>query len=413
MPTPAARVLSTVALDSLTPKAAQYEERDAKIIGLRLVVQPSGFKSWVVRYTVKGRDRKLTIGPYPRVRLAQARKLASAALRAVAEGKDPATEKIAARREASGEDTVGAAFETFAKLHLGKKRESTRAEVRRLFEKRILPKWRDRRLSDITRRDVLAVLDSMIASGAPVSANRALAAMSVFFNWCVGRDLLAHSPTAGIKRPTAQRSRDRVLSDDELTWLWRACERIGWPFGTITQLLILLGARRDEIRAMNESELDLQEARWLLPAERSKNHTAHLVHLAPLPLRIMKKSPRVVNKAGFVFSTNGKTAASGFSRAKRNLDKAMLEFARADAEALGDDPDKVKIAPWVVHDLRRTMASGMARLGVPLPVIERCLNHRGASFAGVAGIYQRHTFEREQADAFDKWAEHVAALIKS
>ena len=402
--------LETRAVAGLKPRAVAYEMADSRVVGLRIVVQSSGHRSWAVRYVFKGRTRKLTLGPFPRVSLKAARKLASAALLRVAAGHDPQAEKSAARREATGADSVGVLFEQFDKSHLGKKRASYAKEVRRLFDKRILPKWRDRRISEIKRRDVLQILDSMIASGAPISANRTLAALSAFFNWAVARDVLEHSPTAGVKRPTAQRSRDRVLTDDELAWLWRACERIGWPFGPIIQLLILLGARRDEIRAMTESELE--EGRWLLPAERSKNHVAHLVHLAPLPLRVIKESPRVVNGAGYVFSTNGKTAANGFGRAKRNVDKLMMEFAREAAEALGDDPAKARIPPWTLHDLRRTMASGMARLGVALPVIERCLNHKGASFAGVAGIYQRHTFEREQADAFDAWADHVAALVK-
>jgi integrase len=409
-------MLTASSVEAMKPAAARREVPDALLPGLYFIVQTSGAKSWAVRYRANGRPKKHTIGSYPKIKLGDARELARAALRSAAEGNDPAAAKVEARRLAETgldrADLVGVVFEEFDKRHLSKLRPSTAKEIRRLFERRILPKWRKRRMSEVSKRDVLAILDSMVASGAPISANRCLAAMTNFFNWSVARDILPIAPTHGVKKPTVQRSRSRVLTDDELRLAWLAAADIGWPFGQIVRLLILTGARREEVAAMPESELDISRQLWTLAANRAKNHLEHEVHLSSRALAVLRTSPRVRNRRGFVFSTNGQTAPSGFSRAKERIDAAMLKRAKAEAKARGDDPAKVKIPPWTFHDLRRTMASGMARLGIALPVIERCLNHVSGTFSGVVGIYQRHSFSDEQRAAFDVWSRHVRSLTR-
>lgn len=401
--------LTTLLVEQAKPSGeTAIEIADSVVTGLRLVVQPSGHRSWAVRYRFNGDNRKLTIGPWPRVGLSLARELAAKALRKVVEGEDPAAEKKEARirqqAEADLSDMVNVVFGQFRDRHLATLRPSTRKEIVRLFTKKILPKWGERRMGDITKRDVLNALDDMVASGAPISANRMLAALTGFFNWSISRDIIALSPCAGVKRPSPQQPRDRVLSDDELRWLWKACDEIGWPFGPVTRLLILTGARREEVRALRERELRTEEKLWTLPAERAKNGVAHDVHLADIASDVLKASPRVTNDGGFVFSTNGRNPASGFSRAKERLDAEMLRLAR-------EENPKAEIAPWVLHDLRRTMASGMARLGVRLEVIEKCLNHISGSFGGIVSVYQRHNFAAEKKAAFDAWARHVESTI--
>ena len=156
------------------------------------------------------------------------------------EGEDPAATKKEARRhraaEADTADLVETIFAQYRDRHLATLRPSTRREIARLFEKRVLPTWGKRRISEISKRDVIAALDEMVASGAPVSANRLLAYLTAFFNWAISRDVLTVSPCAGIKRPTTQKARDRALTDDEVRWLWQACDAIGWPFGSMTRL---------------------------------------------------------------------------------------------------------------------------------------------------------------------------------
>jgi integrase len=265
----------------------------------------------------------------------------------------------------------------------------------------LLPRWKNRRLQEITRPEVLDLLDELVDQGTPSAANHALAALRGFTNWAVARDLLSTSPCQGIKAPAEMKSRERVLADDELRALWKAADEIGFPFGPITQLLILTGCRRDEVRAMRASELDLKARLWTIDGNRTKNGIAHRVWLSDAALSLLAAAPRVSGPADYVWSTTGSTPPSGFSRAKGRLDALMqAELGRPQ-----------KQAPWRLHDIRRTVASGMARLGVHLPVIEKCLNHVSGTFGGIVGVYQRHTYEGEKREAWEQWDRHVQSLI--
>jgi integrase len=184
-----------------------------------------------------------------------------------------------------------------------------------------------------------------------------------------------------------------VLDDGELLAVWRAAAELDWPFGPIVQLLILTGQRRDEVAGMRWSELDLAQKTWTLPRGRVKNDNGHEVPLSPQATEIIEKLPRMKGSP-FVFTTTGNTAVSGFSKTKEKLDA------------------KTGVEAWVMHDLRRSAASGMARLGVALPVIEKLLNHSSGTFAGVVGVYQRHSFSDEKRAALEAWGRHVAGLVE-
>jgi integrase len=212
-----------------------------------------------------------------------------------------------------------------------------------------------------------------------------------FFNWCVENDLITNSPVAGVKAPNPETSRDRVLTDAELKAVWRVVEKDGYPLGSILQLLILTGQRRGEVTGMMWSELDLDAATWSLPRERVKNDRRHEVPLSRQAVAILKQVPRIGDK--HVFTLNGTAPYKNFL-AKRRFDAA------------------VGIAPWTVRDLRRTAASGMARLGVNLVVIEKILNHVSGSLAGIVGVYQRHEFAEEKRAALQQWADHVERLVR-
>lgn len=400
-------ILTSLTVERVKPKAARFEIPDSKIIGLRLIVQPSGFKSWAVRYTINSRDRRLSLGTYPRIGLEQARRLASAALRAVAEGKDPAAEKVEARRRAQAgldrEELFGAVWDRYLSEYVQPNlKPSTVNEINRLADTLILPKFRKRKLREIAPHDIKALLAAQRARGAPLQGNKVFATARGFFNWCRRELLLETSPCAGLRKPEADRSRDRVLTDQELKWLWRACGEIGFPFGPMTKLLLLTAARREEVRGMNKREINADAQLWVLPGKRTKNGREHAVHLSESSVAVMESLPHIRNFAGLLFSTNGQTPCSGFSRAKARLDKLMQEYAAADG---------AEFNPWRIHDLRRTAASGMARLGIILPVIERCLNHVSGSFSGIVGVYQRHEFSSEKKAAFDAWGDFVIGLV--
>jgi integrase len=384
--------LTARAVETAKPAAVRREIPDALMPSLYLVVQPSGTKSWAVRYRHNGTTRKFTLGSHPAIDLKAARALAGKALRAAAEGRDPGQEKAQAR--AARADTIDRAVAQFIERHCKRKnRPRTAQETERLLRLHVMPRWWGRAVSSITRRDVLDVLDRVVDAGAPIAANRVLAATRKLFNWLVARDIIAASPCAGVKPPTDERSRDRVLDDKELRAVWLAAEEIGLPFGAMVKVLVLTGQRRDEVARMEWSEIDFGDKLWTLPRERVKNDEKHEVPLSDAAIAVLKSVPRIAGSR-YVFTTNGEAPSSGYSKGKRRLD-ALLS------------PD---MPPWRLHDLRRTTASGMARLGINLPVIEKVLNHASGSFAGIVGVYQKHEFSEEKRRALDAWGGFVAGL---
>jgi integrase len=401
--------------------AKRLEIPDAGKPGLYLVVQPSGRKSWAVRYRCNGTPRKLTLPGFPS--LATAHKLAQAALDKVAEGQDPAAEKRIARRtaEAQGSNLVDGAFLLFLERHVRTKkgrpiRETTKRETARLLGYRrdptnhdawiqsgngVLARWKGRTVQSITRADVRDLLTDLVEAG-PIAANRTLTALKTCFTWHVKRDALAKSPCDGLDPPSSEGSgRERTLSDTELAALWRAADADAYPFGRMAQLLILTGCRRDEVRKAQWAEFNLPERQWLIPGHRTKNGREHLVPLTDPALAILKAMPRVRGeKAKLLFTTNGETPVSGMAKAKERLHDAMTH-------ALNEEP-----ARWTLHDLRRTFVTGLQRLRFPMEVAEACVNHRSGTMAGVASVYARHAYATEKREAVEAWARHVADVVE-
>ncbi len=394
--------LTVIAIDELKPTGKLFEVSDGKTQGLRVAVQPSGVKSWVVRYRPQGSrvNRKLTLGAYPAIGLKDARARAVKALGTIAEGGDPAVEKQAKRQEAkqANAETVEAVVELFVERYLKAKRLRTWEETKRLLERNAVAAWRGRPMASITKKDVHTLLDGVMDRGATIAANRIFAAVRKLCGWAVERGIISVSPCSGIRPPSEERSRDRVLDDDELARIWRACDAIGGPFAPVVRLLILTGQRREEIGAMRWSEINVDKRTWTIPAARAKNGLAHAVPLSPPALEILTTTKRLAGSE-LVFTVTGVTPLSGYSRAKDRLDAAMA----ADGAAM---------PPWRFHDLRRSFASGCASIGVALPVIERALNHVSGSFKGIVAVYQRHDFLTERRGAMDSWARHVEAIVK-
>jgi integrase len=263
--------------------------------------------------------------------------------------------------------------------------------------------WAGRKIQEITKRDVIALLDT-VRDRAPVMANRNLAAVRKLFNWCLARDIIQVSPCTLIDPPALERSRDRILSDDELRLVWNAADADGWPFGPLVKILVLTGQRLSEVSAMRWEELDFGSKLWTLPAERVKNGQRHEVPLSDGAMNVLTQLPRIRTTKGFVFTTHRNAAVSGFSRAKHRLDAAILNALPSGALT----PEH-----WTFHDLRRTMASGMARLGIQLPVIEKILNHTSGTFRGIVGVYQRHSFSIEKRNALDAWSGFIQMITSS
>ncbi len=272
----------------------------------------------------------------------------------------------------------------FAERHLAALRSAAKTEAMLLP---VVKAWAGK-IGEITRRDVIELIDGIVDRGAPIMANRTLSLVKTLFAWARERDIVVHSPCDGVRRPAPETPRDRVLEDDELAAVWRAANSIGYPFGPIVKLLIhhrpAAGGggghvpRRDRRRPVT------------IPKERVKNGVVHQVPLSAQALAIIRTLP---GTNGHLFTTNGRPA-SGFFRVKARIDElAPLQ------------------PPWVIHDIRRTVATGMQRLEVQQVVVE-ILNHVSGSLSGVAGIYQRHSFSDEKRKALERWAEHVLEIVR-
>jgi integrase len=265
------------------------------------------------------------------------------------------------------------------------------AAVERIVKRELLPVWGNRPITEIGRRDVRDLIDSIADRGKIVMARRVHAKLNRFFAWTVERDILTANPMTGLPKPGSETSRDRVLTDDELVAVWKAATAIGSPFGPAHQLLILTGARREEIGRLRWSETDGD--RISLKGERTKNGESHLIPLSAPARSLLGILPRFAG-SDFVFTASGDKPIADWANAKKKLDAL------------------VTIEPWRIHDLRRTVATGLQRLGVGLQVVEAILGHTSGSRAGVIGIYQRHSFADEKRAALEAWGAHVTGLIE-
>jgi integrase len=271
------------------------------------------------------------------------------------------------------------------------------------LERHAVSKWGDRDVHEITKRDVIDLLDGVAESGRGVTANRLRAYLKAFFNWCIDRDVIGANPVQGVKRPLKnEKSRDRVLSDDEIRWFWKACDQEGQPWGHMGKLLLLTGQRLGEVSGMTYGEVngDL----WSMASERTKNKRPHDVPLSSAALAVLRDVKRIKGKAGYVITTTGKTPVQSFDKPRKRLAALMEEIA---SEELGR---KVDIPHWTFHDLRRTCATGMQRLGIPVRVTEAVLNHVSGTGGGIVGVYQRHDYAEEKREAINAWSEKIMEL---
>jgi integrase len=371
--------LTTRAVENIKPTAVHQEIPDALLPGLYLIVQPSGARSWAVRYRHNGRPRKHTLGPFPTINLKSARSLGTKG--AAAEGRDPTGE-----RQEQRANTVEQIVAQFLVKH-GQRRYRLRtfAEAQRLLKQNVVAHWGRQPIASVTRKQLRDMLDQLVANDTPMLANRVHSITRKLFGWAVEQEIIEVSPFAGLKAPAEEKSRDRILTDQELRAVWQAVGQME-AYGVLVRLLILTGQRRGEIAGLTWSEVDLDKQLISLPRERVKNDRAHEIPLSPQAITLIEALPHFND---YVFDL----PTGGFGKLKEQLDKLC------------------GVTDWTLHDLRRTAASGMARLGVGLPVIEKVLNHVSGSFVGVVGIYQRHDFAGEKRRALELWGAHVAAIV--
>jgi integrase len=400
-----AKALTVKAVEAAKPDPdRRIEQADPALTGLYLVIQPSGAKSWALRYRYAGKPKKLTLGRWPVMGLADARKAATEALQVLEHGQDPGAKKKEGKAAQLAEqqaqrDTVAALVKRYDKRHLSKLKSGDHA--RQFLNRFVVKEWGERDVHDIARRDVRDMLERIRDSGREMTANAVLSYARAFFNWCVEQDVLEVAPTMGVRPPAKPTSRDRVLSDDEVRWLWKACDALGEPWGPLVRMLLLTGQRRGEVVGMTVDELDGDV--WQIPASRTKNGRAHMVPLTPATVAIVERPGRIAGP--YIFTARG-GMLSGFSKGLVQLQRAVQEVAEQERG------EPVDIPNWTFHDLRRTAATGMARLRIPVRVTEAVLNHVSGTGGGIVAVYQRHDYADEKRHALEAWAQYVTELVE-
>jgi integrase len=394
---------------------------DAYLEGFGYRATQKGKGNFFVMFRFEGKQRRHTIGRYPIVSLEEARDLARDALKKAKSGTDPSADR-AAQTEADRERrarTVSAAVADFLTLY-PRYRPSTRAEVKRLLNREVVPEVGDMPISTVGRKDIARVVNLVADRGARTTANRLFSYLQALFGWLVDRGELDTTPFINLHKPSPEHSRDRVLSDVELACVWKAADGMSYPFGHFVQLLILTAQRRDEVAGMRRMDLDIAEQVWALPREQTKSDRTHRVPLSPLAAKIIGTLPKHDEMLLFPATRRRKKDAlaarhiSGWSAFKRTLDKKAHEQFRVMVERINGEKRNTgptTIKPWTLHDLRRTVASGMAALGVAPHVVERLLNHSAGAIRGVAAVYNRYSYVPEMRLAVEIWAEHVTGII--
>jgi integrase len=386
-----AKALTAKGVENLKPRATRYEQPDGR--GLYLITQPSGTKSWGLRYRWLGKPVKLTLGTYPAVSLAQARRLAADALLDLAHGRNPAAAKGAAKAaaELAATNTLRAVGEMYLAREEARpqdKRLRTIGQRRSTLERLVYPKLGGRPISEIRRSEIVALLDDVETKRGGRMADEVLGTLRIVFTWFANRDDNFRSPLVrGMTRTKPkERARSRVLDDDELRRVWVAAEGMG-TFGAFLRFTLLTATRRSEAAWLTHSELSNGD--WIIPGSRYKNKRDHLIPLSAAARAVLAELPVIVN-CDYVFTTDGRNAIGDLVRPKAKLDRLA------------------GVHDWRLHDLRRVARSLLSRAGIAADIAEMCLGH---TLTGVRGVYDRHSYRREKAQAFEALAAEVMRIV--
>jgi integrase len=371
-------------VDALRPPAAgQVDYWDADNPGFGLRVSAGGRKAWVAMYRHGNVKHRLTLGTYPTLSLAEAREKAAIAHHAVQyAGADPAAVKRAERAA----ETFAALADAYIERHAKRQKRSWRKDLL-ILQKDALPRFGRRKAKDITRRDIIVMLDEIVARGAPIQANRTLEIVRKLFNWAVARDMLGANPCYGIAKPSTENRSDRVLTEDEIRTIWRALDREAALTAASFKLRLLTAQRGAEILAMRWDQIS--NGWWTIPAAVAKNGLAHRVPLSPQSLELLEEIHPLGEGSEWIFP-----GARGDGH-RVAIHKAHNRIRRRSAVS------------YVPHDLRRTAASHMTSMGISRLVVSKVLNH---AELGVTAVYDRHSYDGEKRAALDAWGSRVEEI---
>ena len=388
---PSHTTITDAAAKRFACKSGRVDHFDGSHPGLVLRVSATGRKTWMYFYrTRNGKvvQHRMKLGLFPEMGVQEAHDAWRKARDLVAAGRDP----LAVDDKELPAKSFVSVFEEWLKLDRVKKNGQPKRsmdQVERALRRIVLPSWKDRLITDIDRRAALAVLDALNNEGKSVQANRVHSYLHRMFAWCVGREIIDKNPLEKVERVGAEVARTRALSDTELAKVWRATDKLKPEYRDFYRIIILTAARREEIAQLCWDEI--RDDHIYLEGERTKNGEPHVIPLSSAARAIIAGIER---KGRFVFSARGSVPIQGIKRAKKRLD------------------DESGVSDWRTHDIRRTVANGLQKLGVPLVVTESILGHSGGSRSGIVKVYQTYGYDSEKRAALEAWGAHVMALIE-
>ena len=405
--------LNVKKLDALKPGEKRYQVFDASVPGFSVRVTPEGRKSFSIQYRCLGQWRRMTIGTYPTMSLADAREQAREALRKAGNGQDPAAERKEKRLAETFSELATAYVDGYAKAPrivnrepaLDRNRQPVPRKKTWREDERVLAVYfkplANMKAAQIRRADIRSILNEL-AKTAPIQANRALAVVRKMFNWAIQQDIIENSPCTHIPRPGEENQRDRALSDEEIKKVWKALNDDGTALAASMKLRLITAQRGGEVISMEWSDFDLKTGWWSLPAEKSKNGSSHRVWLSAPAVRILKDLEKERNASKRLL------ASRYVFPNPRDGNEPMHELQKAIQRIR-----TVSGIDFNGHDLRRTAATKMGELGIPEKTISRVLNHVLPGESKMTPIYNRYKYDPEKKDAMDKWAKRLTRIVSN
>jgi integrase len=381
-------------IKALKPQNDRYEvwEDNGKGFGVR--VSPAGRKSFIYMYRYQGNPRRMTFGVYPEISLADAHACHAKARQLLEKGKDPGTVEQDKKEESHRSPSVKRLVDEYIEKHAKEKKRSWK-EDHRILHKDVIPRWGKRKARDITRRDIILLLDEIKERGALIQANRTLAVIRKMYSFAMGRGVLDASPCVAIEAPSKENRRDRVFNEDEIKAFWEKLHtaKMEQTTSLALKLQLVTAQRKGEVTGAEWVDFDFKSGWWTIPLEKSKNKLPHRVPLSSLALKILNELKGIVGDSQWLFPS----PREGQHIAETSVDHAVRINA-----------DHFEIDHFTPHDLRRTAASQMTGSGIERLTVSKVLNHVES---GVTAVYDRHSYDKEKKSALSKWSRKLESII--
>ena len=378
---------------NLKSKATRYEVWEGNGLGVR--ISPKGTKTWVAVYHHEGKARRMTLGRYPGVSVAEAHRLHSEAMVSLSHGNDPGKALVDKNKAERKAGTVAELVDDFIERHAKQYRAATWQENQRMLYKDVVPEIGRKKAKNVTRKEIIALLDKVVARGAPVQANRLKSLLATMFNFAVDKDILTASPCVGLKPPASEAERERTLSESEIKLFWRNIDKTSMelPAQLLLKFQLVTGQRSGEIAAAEWSEIDYQDRVWILPKDKTKNRQTHIVPLSAMALELLDDIKALSEESRWLFPAR----RGNGHRTRPAISRAVIR----NREVFG-------IEPFTPHDLRRSVRTQLGKLRVPPHIAEKVINH---TVSKMEKTYDRYDYLDEKREALERWSERLQRII--